>query len=221
MPARETKNKHDIMPARLLLAGLSKRLERYAAPTGRPAIDARIRAAQVNAAIRFTLGNMLANIINAALVTAAIWPTAHGPALFAWACAVCVFALYNISKWRRGRKHLPLTRVSRSMIAKATAHAFFLGAMWGLLPAIWLPSVGHEQELLVATLIAGMVGAGRAAYMQSLKWAETRYQFDRAIGEFDLVEGLLEEIELGVFRPGPRQLVLVEDPEFHSLNSRC
>ena len=37
------------------------------------------------------------------------------------------------------------------------------------------------------TLSAGMVGAGRAAYMQSLKWAETRYQFDRAIGEFDLV----------------------------------
>ena len=37
------------------------------------------------------------------------------------------------------------------------------------------------------TLSAGMVGAGRAAYQQSLKWAETRCQFDRAIGEFDLV----------------------------------
>ena len=196
MPARETKNKHDIMPARLLLAGLRKRLERYAAPTGRPAIDARIRAAQVNAAIRFTLGNMLANIINAALVTAAIWPTAHGPALFAWACAVCVFALYNISKWRRGRKHLPLTRVSRSMIAKATAHAFFLGAMWGLLPAIWLPSVGHEQELLVATLIAGMVGAG-AFSLSSLPTAATAYVLTITCGgTIGLVRGASDHLEL-------------------------
>lgn len=65
------------MPARLLPARLKNRLERYAAPTGRPAIDARIRAAQINAAIRFTLANMLANIINAALVAAAIWPTSH------------------------------------------------------------------------------------------------------------------------------------------------
>ncbi len=37
------------------------------------------------------------------------------------------------------------------------------------------------------TLSAGMVGAGRAAYLQALKWSETRFQFDRALGEFDLV----------------------------------
>jgi alkylation response protein AidB-like acyl-CoA dehydrogenase len=37
------------------------------------------------------------------------------------------------------------------------------------------------------TLSAGMVGAGRSAYKQALKWAQTRHQFDRAIGEFDLV----------------------------------
>ncbi len=37
------------------------------------------------------------------------------------------------------------------------------------------------------TLSAGMVGAGWTAYCQALKWAETRYQFNRPIGEFELV----------------------------------
>ncbi|MCH2136114.1 MAG: acyl-CoA dehydrogenase family protein [Phycisphaerales bacterium] len=41
------------------------------------------------------------------------------------------------------------------------------------------------------TLSAGMVGAGRAAYQQALKWAETRYQFDRPIGEFEMVRDKL------------------------------
>lgn len=162
------------MPARLLPARLKNRLERYAAPTGRPAIDARIRAAQINAAIRFTLANMLANIINAALVAAAIWPTLHGPGPIAWATAVWVFAFYNIAKWRRGRKHLPLLHVRKSMIAKATAQAFVLGALWGMLPAVWLPQIGHEQELLIATLIAGMVGAG-AFSLSSLPSAAMAY----------------------------------------------
>jgi len=37
------------------------------------------------------------------------------------------------------------------------------------------------------TLAAGMVGAGAKAYEQSIKWAQYRYQFDRPIGEFELV----------------------------------
>jgi alkylation response protein AidB-like acyl-CoA dehydrogenase len=37
------------------------------------------------------------------------------------------------------------------------------------------------------TLSAGMVGAGRAAYQQALKWSQTRHQFERPLGEFDLV----------------------------------
>ncbi|MCH2149300.1 MAG: acyl-CoA dehydrogenase family protein, partial [Phycisphaerales bacterium] len=41
------------------------------------------------------------------------------------------------------------------------------------------------------TLSAGMVGAGRSAYLQALKWAETRYQFNRPLGEFELVRDYL------------------------------
>ena len=38
------------------------------------------------------------------------------------------------------------------------------------------------------TLSAGMVGAGKAAYEQAGKWARYRYQFDRPICEFELIQ---------------------------------
>ena len=38
------------------------------------------------------------------------------------------------------------------------------------------------------TLAAGMVGAGAKAYEQAVKWSQYRYQFDRPIGEFELVK---------------------------------
>ncbi len=49
------------------------------------------------------------------------------------------------------------------------------------------------------TLSAGMVGAGRAAYKQALMWAQTRHQFDRAIGEFDLVRDKLATMAAYVY----------------------
>lgn len=38
------------------------------------------------------------------------------------------------------------------------------------------------------TLSAGMVGAGKAAYEQAVKWAQYRYQFDRPIAEFEQIQ---------------------------------
>jgi acyl-CoA dehydrogenase family protein 9 len=41
------------------------------------------------------------------------------------------------------------------------------------------------------TLSAGMVGAGKAAYEQGCKWAQYRYQFDRPIAEFEMIQDKL------------------------------
>ena len=38
------------------------------------------------------------------------------------------------------------------------------------------------------TLSAGMVGAGKAAFEQAVKWSQYRYQFDRPIGEFEQIQ---------------------------------
>ncbi|MDA1007579.1 MAG: acyl-CoA dehydrogenase family protein [Planctomycetota bacterium] len=44
------------------------------------------------------------------------------------------------------------------------------------------------------TLSAGMVGGASAAFEQATKWAKYRYQFDRPIGEFDLVREKLSRM---------------------------
>ena len=49
------------------------------------------------------------------------------------------------------------------------------------------------------TLSAGMVGAGRAAYKQALKWARYRYQFDRPIGEFEQTRDRIAKLAAYVY----------------------
>ena len=41
------------------------------------------------------------------------------------------------------------------------------------------------------------------------------------VGQLDLGQRVLEELELGPVFPGPRQLVLVEDPESHRQLLSC
>ncbi len=41
------------------------------------------------------------------------------------------------------------------------------------------------------------------------------------VGQLDLGQRVLEELELGPVFPGPRQLVLVEDPESHGQLLSC
>ena len=48
------------------------------------------------------------------------------------------------------------------------------------------------------TLSAGMVGASRVAMEQGIKWAKYRYQFDRPIGEFELMQGKLADMYAGI-----------------------
>lgn len=49
------------------------------------------------------------------------------------------------------------------------------------------------------TLSAGMVGAAKRAFEQGTKWAQTRHQFDRAIGEFDLVQDNVAKMQAYVY----------------------
>ncbi len=49
------------------------------------------------------------------------------------------------------------------------------------------------------TLSAGMLGAARTAYLQAGKWLQTRYQFDRPIGDFELMQEYLLEMAAFVY----------------------
>ncbi|MHC5003058.1 MAG: acyl-CoA dehydrogenase family protein [Planctomycetota bacterium] len=49
------------------------------------------------------------------------------------------------------------------------------------------------------TLSAGMVGAGKAAYEQAVKWSQYRYQFDRPIAEFEMMQEKLAKMAAYVY----------------------
>jgi alkylation response protein AidB-like acyl-CoA dehydrogenase len=49
------------------------------------------------------------------------------------------------------------------------------------------------------TLSAGMLGAARAAYHQSVKWAQFRYQFQRPLAEFEQVQAMIAETAACVY----------------------
>jgi acyl-CoA dehydrogenase family protein 9 len=49
------------------------------------------------------------------------------------------------------------------------------------------------------TLSAGMLGAARYSMEQAVKWAKSRHQFDRALGEFDLVQEKLARMAAYVY----------------------
>ncbi|MHC4990385.1 MAG: acyl-CoA dehydrogenase family protein, partial [Planctomycetota bacterium] len=49
------------------------------------------------------------------------------------------------------------------------------------------------------TLSAGMVGAGKAAYEQAVKWAQYRHQFERPLAEFELVQERLARMAAYVY----------------------
>jgi alkylation response protein AidB-like acyl-CoA dehydrogenase len=49
------------------------------------------------------------------------------------------------------------------------------------------------------TLSAGMVGAGKAAYEQGVKWAQYRHQFNRPIAEFEMIQEYLARMAAYVY----------------------
>jgi len=49
------------------------------------------------------------------------------------------------------------------------------------------------------TLSAGMVGAGKAAYQQAVKWAQYRYQFERPLIEFEQMQEKIARMAANVY----------------------
>ncbi len=49
------------------------------------------------------------------------------------------------------------------------------------------------------TLSAGMVGAAKAAMEQGIKWAQYRYQFDRPIAEFELIQSKIATMSAYIY----------------------
>ena len=121
-------------------------------------VAAQLRGAQLGSVLRLTPYAMLANLGSGLLV---VWAF-HGDrpaAMLAWLVVLTLaLALAMLSWLQRGRRLIATARPRA--LHRATLHAALLAAIWAVVPLLWFPGASPAQQLLVATLFTGMLGAG-------------------------------------------------------------
>lgn len=142
---------------------------------------ARLRGAHLTSVIRLTPPMMFANVGSGTL---ALWSFAPGvpTGLWIWMamlCGVCGLAMLNWSR-RRGR---PVQTASVRSVRRATLHALLLGAVWGVLPLLWLQGATVGQQMTIVTLITGMIGAG-SFVLSPLPYASLAWVAAISLGSF-------------------------------------
>jgi diguanylate cyclase (GGDEF)-like protein len=143
--------------------------------------SAQIRGAHLNSVSRLTPFAMAANAGSGALV---LWAFRQGiPAglWWWWASLMVVSGLATVNWWQR--RHHCFNTASRRAMHHATLHAVALASMWSVMPLVWFAGASAAQQLLVATLVTGMLGAGTFA-LSPLPMASLLYATVIAIGMF-------------------------------------
>ncbi len=132
----------------------------------------RLRALLLGSVMRLTPLMMAANM-GCALVI--VWAFAADPpaGLQVWAALMIGMASVALRGWWRGRGKHP-TSVSRRTVRRATLHAAALAGLWAVVPLAWFPGAAPHQQVQIAILVTGMMGAG-AFMLNPLPRACTAY----------------------------------------------
>lgn len=119
---------------------------------------ARIRGAHLAEVSRLTPPAMAANVVGAALL---LWTfgTHRPPGLWVWWAALMLTAGIAMLGWLRHRRRRVESASIRS-VHRATLHAVLLAGVWAVVPLTWFPGLAPAQQLVIAALFTGMLGAG-------------------------------------------------------------
>jgi diguanylate cyclase (GGDEF)-like protein len=116
------------------------------------------RAAHLSAILRVTPLAMIANVGSAATVVVAFQSRIPSGMLLWFAAVTLVSSLGVWGGWHRRKREL--TRASPRSLQRATLHASMLASVWSIMPVLWFHDATGTQQLLIATLVTGMLGAG-------------------------------------------------------------
>ncbi|SDR61896.1 PAS domain S-box-containing protein/diguanylate cyclase (GGDEF) domain-containing protein [Rhizobiales bacterium GAS113] len=126
-------------------------------------VAARIRAEQFNGVLRNTPWIMLAMIFNAAVLVASLWQSDSRNIVTAWAVFVIIPAAFVLAKSLRAKAQPKRPTASRRAMRVTATNAAVFGALWALVPILFLQSAPDQAKLIIATLCAGMMCAGAFA----------------------------------------------------------
>lgn len=122
------------------------------------ALAGKIRGEHLSTVVRLTPYAMAANIGSASLMLWALQDL-HSIGLYVWYTLMLATACAAMQRWRH-YAHRSVQTASRRAVGKATWHAGVLALLWACLPVFWFATVTSGQQLLIATLFTGMLGAG-------------------------------------------------------------
>ncbi len=124
--------------------------------------SAAIRARHMQSIGRLTPLMMVGNAIGAAMLAASLGSAVSSGPLTVWLVAVLLSCLGPLRNWWRRRNRPPLA-VSPKAVTHAVRGAVSLAVLWAGATAAWLPVIHHEQQLLMSTLVVGMMCGGAFA----------------------------------------------------------
>jgi diguanylate cyclase (GGDEF)-like protein len=120
--------------------------------------SARLRGAHLNTVVRLMPPTMAANLGSALLI---VWT--FGPAvpqgLWLWLAFLGLYAGKALITWRKFVR-VPMETASPRVVRRTTAHALLLAGTWCVMALLWFPGASAGQQMTVATLVTGMIGAG-------------------------------------------------------------
>ena len=164
--------------------GLTALTERVS-PAVPEAMAGRVRMEQVQSILRMTPVMMGANIVIAMLVNLAGMTGPHRTSLTIWATLVMSYAFLGLRGWYAAkRRKSAKSTVSQRGVRRMVIQAGILGLLWGVLPILTMPKeqgFAGAMPMLVASVIAGMIGCGGFA-MLTLPAAAIAYSTPMVVG---------------------------------------
>ncbi len=125
-------------------------------------VAGRVRAEQLSIIFYYLPSIMLANVCNAFIFVAAVWPSPDRMLSLVWAALIVCYAFFYGIRVRR-RPFKPLS-VSPRSIRRVVRNALMLGCLWAALPLFFFIGASAGGQLIITCLCAGMLAGGAFAF---------------------------------------------------------
>ncbi|MCC8958031.1 EAL domain-containing protein [Bradyrhizobium sp. Pear77] len=139
-------------------------LAAFGGPATDEAVAGYIRAEQLSLVLGYSLGIMLANACNAAVLAIALWHSPDRNFALIWAAIVICGALSIGLKARSSRLMTKPQFVSRQAMHRLVRNALVLGIAWAIVPVAFFANASNGGQLVITCLCSGMLAGGAFAF---------------------------------------------------------
>jgi diguanylate cyclase (GGDEF)-like protein len=133
-------------------------------PATDEAVAGHIRAEQMSLVLGYSVGIMLANACNAAVLAIALWHSPDWKLALIWAVIVASAATAFGLQSHTSRRITKPQFVSRRAMHRLARNAFVLGAVWGIVPVAFFANASSGGQLVITCLCSGMLAGGALAF---------------------------------------------------------